>query len=423
MVLTEALTGRFLRVNHAFCEITGYSRDELLSLGFPSITHPDDVEASLQLLHEALDAGANYKMEKRYVRKDGTEVWVRVAANPVRDEQGSPRCFIGLVENISGLKEAQESARRNEERWQLALQGTNDGIWDWDARTEEVFFSARWKEMLGYRDHEIPNCPEAWERLVHPDDLDRVKAAIQRHLDRLTPGYEAEYRIRCRSGRYKWVLARGKAVWDVSGRPLRMVGAHADITARKRTEEQLVFEADHDALTGLVNRRLLLSELDAAVARARSGGEPFCLSICDLDNFKSINDAYGHPTGDEALVTFARLLRENDRALAGRLGGDEFCVIMPNTTREEAINSLNVVRRKLAVFAFRSSTGVTFNVTASMGVVLLKPGVTSKSLMAAADDALYVAKKRGRNQVHDLETTGDGGAPPRPMGRVPPRTC
>ena len=399
MCLTEAGTGRFLRVNPAFCELTGYSKDEILSLSFGSLTHPEDVEASMRLQRQALENGTRYRVEKRYLRKDGSEICVRVVANPVRDDQGRATCFIGLVEDITDLKEAQESARRNEERWQLALQGTSDGIWDWDARTGQVFFSARWKEMLGFEDHELPNCLETWEQLVHPDDLSGARAAVRRHLRRLTPGYEAEYRVRCRDGHYKWILARGKAVWDAAGNPTRMVGAHSDITERKKAEEQLVFHADHDALTGLVNRRCLRSKLDQNIALASSTGRPLCLAICDIDSFKSVNDAFGHPAGDDVLVAFARLLREPEGVLAGRLGGDEFCILFPDTTRQEAIDSLNQVRERLAAVRFNTDAGVEFNVTASVGVALLEPGMTSHALMAAADDALYVAKKSGRNRV------------------------
>jgi diguanylate cyclase (GGDEF)-like protein/PAS domain S-box-containing protein len=318
-----------------------------------------------------------------------------------------------MVEDITDLKEAQESARRNEERWQLALQGTSDGIWDWDPRTGHVFFSARWKEMLGFEDHELSNSLETWEQLVHPDDLAGAKAAVRRHLRRLTPAYEIEYRIRCRDGRYKWILARGRAVWDAAGNPMRMVGAHSDITERKKAEEQLVFNAEHDALTGLVNRRCLRAKLDQNIAVAHSTGEPFCLAICDVDSFKGVNDAWGHQAGDEVLVAFATLLREPAGVLAGRLGGDEFCILLANTTREHAIDSLDRVREHLAAVRFSTDAGTAFNVTASFGVALLESGMTSHSLMASADDALYAAKKRGRNQIHasDREASLVAGTP------------
>jgi diguanylate cyclase (GGDEF)-like protein len=161
----------------------------------------------------------------------------------------------------------------------------------------------------------------------------------------------------------------------------------------------LVFNAEHDALTGLVNRRCLRLKLDQSIAAARSAGKPLCFAICDIDRFKSVNDAFGHPAGDDVLVACARLLRESEGVLAGRLGGDEFCVLLADTTREEATDSLNQILERFATVTFRTDAGVEFNVTASAGVAPLEPGMTSHALMAAADDALYVAKKSGRNRV------------------------
>jgi PAS domain S-box-containing protein len=146
---------------------------------------------------------------------------------------------IWVLADITALTEANAALAMQEERWQLALEGTSDGIWDWNALTGEVFYSRHWKDMLGYAEDEIPNDSQVWESLVHPDDLERVKAELRRHLDRETPYYIAEYRIRCRDGSWKWVLARGKAVWDANGAPVRLVGAHSDVTERRRSEELL----------------------------------------------------------------------------------------------------------------------------------------------------------------------------------------
>jgi PAS domain S-box-containing protein len=129
--------------------------------------------------------------------------------------------------------------RASEERWQLTLQGNNDGLWDWNARTNEVFTSPRWKQMLGYEDQEMPNEPGEWDSRIHPEDRERVLQSLQDHLDRKTPYYAAEYRLQAKDGSYKWVLARGKALWDEDGKPIRMVGSHTDITERKTAEEAL----------------------------------------------------------------------------------------------------------------------------------------------------------------------------------------
>ena len=144
-----------------------------------------------------------------------------------------------LQTQIAEREQAEEELRKSEERWQLALKGTNDGIWDWNPRNNELFMSSRCKEMLGFEEWEIENDLNAWYSLLHPDDLDRVINAGQDNLEGKTPYFIAEYRIRCKDDSYKWILGRGKALRNEKGIPVRMVGSIADITARKLAEEAL----------------------------------------------------------------------------------------------------------------------------------------------------------------------------------------
>ncbi|MEG4069970.1 PAS domain S-box protein [Microcoleus sp. Pol11C2] len=137
-------------------------------------------------------------------------------------------------------KQAEEELRKSEERWQLVLKGNQDGIWDLNLQTNEAFRSARWQEIIGYTDGDIDSNYSAWMDRIHPDDRSRVQAAIQGYLDRQTPHYAAEYRLLCKDGSYKWVLARAQAVWDQAGNPLRMVGSMTDISDRKAAELALL---------------------------------------------------------------------------------------------------------------------------------------------------------------------------------------
>ncbi|MGB8687231.1 MAG: GAF domain-containing protein [Microcoleus sp.] len=134
------------------------------------------------------------------------------------------------------LIEQTEAQRESEERWQLALRGNNDGIWDWNVKTNEVFFSSRWKEMLGFEEQEISNHLDEWSKRVHPDDLDLVKQLIFDHFAKKTPFYISEHRVLCKDGSYKWILDRGQALWDEAGNVIRMCGSHTDISERKYAE-------------------------------------------------------------------------------------------------------------------------------------------------------------------------------------------
>jgi serine/threonine-protein kinase len=164
------------------------------------------------------------------------DIWASANARPLRDETGAVRGGIMVLRDITERKRAEEALRRSRERFELAVLGSQDGLWDWDLLTNEVYFSPRWKSILGYEDHEIANRIEEWESRLHPDEKERVIAANRAHIDGTTPHYEYEYRLRHKDGSYRWILARGAALRDASGKAYRMAGSHVDVTARRELE-------------------------------------------------------------------------------------------------------------------------------------------------------------------------------------------
>jgi two-component system CheB/CheR fusion protein len=166
--------------------------------------------------------------------------FVSVTYVPDKDAQGETQGFYVTAIDLTERKEAEKALRESEERWQFAVEGSNDGVWDRNILTGEVFFSRKWKEMLGYADEEIGNSVTEWLNRIHAEDLPRVRQEIDRHMDGESPQYSAEYRMQCRDGSYKWIFARGKVVSRAEdGKPTRFVGTHCDITERKNLEEQL----------------------------------------------------------------------------------------------------------------------------------------------------------------------------------------
>lgn len=267
-------TRHFLKVNRSLCEIVGYSELELLALQLHKIIDPDEPDTELQFLEQILaDKIQSYQIEKRYRHKQGHIVWVWVSVSLVRDANNQPLYFIFQIQDISKRKQTEEELRKGEERWQLALKGNNDGIWDHNLLTNQHFLSSRCLEITGYDFEEIDTF-ERWLQHVHSEDIDTLKTSFQQHLNRETPYYSSEYRMRCKDGSYKWLLARGQVLYDELGTPVRAVGSLTDITDRKRAEETIRQQAERNRLmteiTQRVRRSLNLQDiLNTTVAEIR----------------------------------------------------------------------------------------------------------------------------------------------------------
>jgi diguanylate cyclase (GGDEF)-like protein/PAS domain S-box-containing protein len=294
---------------------------------------------------------------------------------------------------------ADEALRESEERYALAVEGARDGLWDWNLRTNEMYFSARWKAMLGHAEHEIGSRPEEWLSRVHPDDRERVQTATGRHVDGSTEYFEDEHRILQKDGGYRWVLSRGLAVRDGEGRATRMAGSLTDITERKSSEAQLLHTALHDSLTGLSNRALFTERLDHAISRVKRRHDlRFAVLFLDLDRFKVLNDSMGHVTGDELLIAIGQrlraLLRPTD--LIARLGGDEFAILLEDLHSES--EAVEVSERILGDLKrpFRLQGHEAFT-TASIGIAPSAPSYDrAEEWVRDADTAMYRAKSLGK---------------------------
>jgi diguanylate cyclase (GGDEF)-like protein/PAS domain S-box-containing protein len=289
--------------------------------------------------------------------------------------------------------------RESEERYSLAIQGANDGLWDWNLKSGTVFYSPRWKEILGFDQDEIGDSSKEWYRLIHPDDLEHFKLELSNHFGGLTDHFNVEYRILTKREGYLWVLTRGLAVRDVEHVPYRMAGSLSDITERKHAEQQLLHDAFHDLLTGLPNRALFLDRLQHVIERGkRYEKDDFAVLFLDLDRFKIVNDSLGHLTGDQLLVSFSerihKLLRSNDTL--ARLGGDEFVVLIEGLDDPgDSMRIADRIQEDLKQPFFLNDQPVF--ISASIGIVSGSNDYKRpEDILQDADIAMYRAKADGK---------------------------
>jgi len=246
IILRMDNTGRVTFFNEFAQRFFGYAEEDILGRNVVGTIVPGRESTGRDLRQMIEDIAKNPDLYVNNInenmRSNGEKVWVAWTNKPVLDENGQVVETLCIGNDITELRRAEDALRESEERWQFALEGAGDGVWDWNAQTNRVFYSRRWKEMLGFADQEIGDTLDEWDKRVHPEDKERVYAEINSHFDGRTPVYISEHRVLCKDGTYKWILDRGKVVsWTEEGKPLRVIGTLADITELKQTEARLMF--------------------------------------------------------------------------------------------------------------------------------------------------------------------------------------
>jgi len=392
------LEGRTTWSNDVLRHALGYSADELAAMSFAELTHPDDVEASLDSFAQMVEGTIDgFAKEERFICKDGRILWVALTMSLVAEADGKPSYAIGVTRELTDRHLLESDPRAVEQRSQLQVErvpaivyvaepGPN-GRW--------LYVSPQIEPILGFSAAEWMADPGLWLKQLHPEDrvdtLSQEERLILSGRDDTT--YSQTYRLLHRTGATVWVRDDAMALWDQEGR-VTWHGVLVDVSREKQLEERLEHQAFHDPLTGLPNRQLFHDRVGHALGR-RKRGEMAVLFI-DLDNFKTVNDSFGHSCGDEVIVAVADRLRSCARSedTAARIGGDEFALLVEDMT---AVQVTALAERVLAAlgdtpleFSGRAAT-----IGASIGIAVAGSGATTETLLRNADLAMYQAKLRG----------------------------
>ncbi|MCH8290479.1 EAL domain-containing protein [Candidatus Poribacteria bacterium] len=407
IIITDT-KGNIEYVNPKFTQVTGYTREEVIGKN-PRILKSGEISPEgYKQLWETISSGDEWRGEFHNKKKNGELYWEYACISAIRDPQGVITHFFAVEEDITEKKHLDDLLRESEQRYALAAVAANDGLWDWDLEANVIVFSPRWKLMLGYEEGEIGKHPDEWFDRVHPDDVNQLKTEIEAHLKGPSPYFESEYRILDGDRNYCWMLCRGLALRNVEGKAYRMAGSQTDITVRKHAEERLQYNSFYDSMTGLPNRALFMDRLERMVEWAKRHKDYlFAVLFIDLDQFKLINDSFGHKIGDKLLTAVAQRIQAClfQRDTVARFGGDEFAILLNDIKEVNEVERITDLLHRELSHPFMIDGHEVFT-SMSIGVVLNTTGFNNPTnMLRNADIAMYQAKVIGKRRSVQFNTS------------------
>jgi len=397
--------GRFLSVNPALVEMLGFSNaEELYALpGAASLYWNPEDRADFIRRIEADGEVRNAEYHLR--RKDGRRLVILESGRVVRDEQGAVVAYEGTVADITERKKAETAVFEEKERAQVTLQSIGDGVITTDAQGRVDYLNPIAESLTGWDTREARGLPvAAIFRLVSDIDREPVENPVVRCLrEARVIGLSDHTVLLSRLGQEIAIQNSAAPIRDRAGEVIGAVMVFHDVSRERRLRRALAYQASHDALTSLINRREFESRLNEALLTTRRGERVrYVLLYLDLDQFKLVNDTCGHPAGDRLLKQITGLLQTRVRGsdLLARLGGDEFGILLTDCAPEQAMKIAESLRQAIRDYRFVWHDGA-LNVGVSIGIVEITRDTESMAaLMSAADVACYAAKDQGRNRVH-----------------------
>lgn len=393
--------GRFLFVSPGYCRTFGKREEELIGRRFMPLVHPEDRARTEAMMAELSHPPHRCYLEQRAMTDKGWR-WFGWSDTAILDERGEIVAVIGAGRDIHEHKLAELELQRTQRMLELALESGGIATYRADFKSGEVRVDDRYLAQLGYQPGELKVTYEWWTQNVHPQDLAQFADQSDQILYGGLDDFTAEYRFRHRDGHWVWLQDHARVYdRDPDGVALAASGLRIDVTRRKEAELKLAYNAEHDPLTDLLNRRGMWRAIRRVHAQGVRWQRPHCIAILDLDFFKRINDDYGHIAGDGLLQDIARLLRENARESdwVARWGGEEFLILMPDTDTDQARVFIERLRERIAAATFLVEAQ-SIRITTSAGLAGCRLEHDSQDqVVNRADRALYAAKTRGRNRV------------------------
>lgn len=383
-----------LDVNDCACEMYGRNRDEFLGLSLKTISL--NTRNNRDHLSKLLNDGHLESFESIQFHRDGTPINLLISASLI--EFDGHQAILSINRDITSRVQANAALSESESKFRSLIENMSEGLLQMDNDDTIMFTNIRFREMTGYSESELFG-ENAFNLLLDNEGREIVRQAKIRRQDGISESYELK--LRTKTGDIIWSLMGAVPIFDSSGTIMGSMGVHTDITERKRAEEQLLFNAMHDNLTGLPNRALLLEHLRNALDRSvRYNDKSFAVLFLDFDRFKIINDSLGHMEGDKLLVLIARRLEAAVRSgdIVARLGGDEFTILLDNLTGMDEI--LHVVKRvqESLKSPFLLGEREVF-ISTSIGIAVSKSGyLRPEEVLRDADIAMYRAKTAGRSR-------------------------
>jgi diguanylate cyclase (GGDEF)-like protein/PAS domain S-box-containing protein len=400
MIALAGLDGHLTRVNAAWQNTLGYTPDELTARPYLDFVHPDDVSGTRAKVAALLEPGhTSIRFENRYRAKDGTYRWLSWSCTAsdgsavylvVRDVTPSREADAERVALHERLSERESLLNGVVESAPIGMAVT--ALYGKVLRTNRAL-----REITGYGDAALLELSSLQE-ITHPDDQ-QVKGRQVWTLNAIDGStHHCQQRLLHAGGHIVWVETSTSLVRDANGDPVHMVVQFQDISERRKLEERLQNFAEVDALTGMRNRRLFEDDLRTQVARCRRYGEQAALLLFDLDEFKKVNDTYGHKVGDDVLKAVATAVKQRLRTgdLAARLGGDEFAILLSSITPAQA-DAVAADVRRLVLDATVSVGDEVLSPRISIGIALIDGHATDdEAVLAEADRSMYAAKHAGK---------------------------